>query len=124
MIVRLREKTEEVNRMYGSLMLLPPNSPYPQIIGLERKDHYFTHPFDAVGLGGRIRDSNDLWSRVSPYGSIGAEMDVYRQAQFTLPPTPEILGQISGSVQAAIRASEARGGRGEMRAPNPYLDLP
>ncbi|KAK1517166.1 uncharacterized protein CCOS01_12715 [Colletotrichum costaricense] len=116
--MRLREKTEEVNRMYGSLMLLPPNAPYPQIIGLERKDHYFTHPFDAVGLGGRIRDSNDLWSRVSPYGSIGAEMDVYRQAQFTLPPTPEILGQISGSVQAAIRASEARGGRGEMRAPN------
>ncbi|KAK1461344.1 hypothetical protein CMEL01_14980, partial [Colletotrichum melonis] len=51
MILRLREKTEEVNRMYGSLMLLPPNSPYPQIIGLERKDHYFTHPFDAVGLG-------------------------------------------------------------------------
>ncbi|KXH64941.1 hypothetical protein CNYM01_04210 [Colletotrichum nymphaeae SA-01] len=105
--------------MYGSLMLLPPDSPYPQIIGLERKDHYFTNPFDAVGFGGRIRDSSDLWSRVSPYGSVGAEMDVYRHAQFTLPPTPEILGQISGSVQAAIRASEARGGRGEMKAPSP-----
>ncbi|KAG7052972.1 hypothetical protein JMJ77_0000066 [Colletotrichum scovillei] len=81
MILRLREKTQEVNRM--------------------------------------IRDSSDLWSRVSPYGSVGAEMDIYRHAQFTLPPTPEILGQISGSVQAAIRASEARGGRGEMKAPSP-----
>ncbi|KXH42887.1 hypothetical protein CSIM01_05995 [Colletotrichum simmondsii] len=118
-ILRLREKTQEVNRMYGSLMLLPPDSPYPQIIGLERKDNYFTNPFDVVGFGGRIRDSSDPWSRVSPYGSVGAEMDVYRQAQFTLPPTPEILGQITASVQAAIRASEARGGRGEMKAPSP-----
>lgn len=119
MILRLREKTQEVNRMYESLKFLPPSSPYPQIIGLERKDNDFTNPFDAVGFGGRIRNSSDFWSRVSPYGSVGAEMDIYRQAQLTLPPTPEILGQISGSIQAAIRASEARGGGGEMRAPSP-----
>ncbi|KXH28328.1 hypothetical protein CSAL01_00862 [Colletotrichum salicis] len=117
MISRLREKTLAVNKMYGSLMLPPPNSPYPKIIGLERKDNYYTNPFDAVGFGGRIRDSSELWSRVSPYGSVGAEMDIYRNAQLTLPPTPEFLGQISETVQAAMKASEAHGG--QMRATSP-----
>ncbi|KAK1676240.1 hypothetical protein BDP55DRAFT_631402 [Colletotrichum godetiae] len=117
MISRLRKKPLAVNRMYGSLMLPPPNSLYAKVIGLERKDNYYTNSFDAVGFGGRTRDSSELWNRVSPYGSIGAEMDIYRNARLTLPPTPEFLGHISETVQASIRASEAHGG--QMRAPSP-----
>ncbi|OHE95013.1 hypothetical protein CORC01_09670 [Colletotrichum orchidophilum] len=108
---QLRDKSNEVNRLLGSLQPVPNirQSKYPQIIGLEHEEFITSNPFDIPGSGGRIRDSSHLWNQVSPYGAIRSEVETYRQMGNGLAePAPEVLKNIAADARRQAREDRVK----------------